>query len=175
MRAVRRQSVRWQRLLVLDQMAERVADGPRTADELAHRLLAAQPFEAAGVIGGETVIVPADGPAHLHVVGVDAAGRVMRRRDAARDPVRSRPARRAVRRDGPQCWPAPGLPAASGSVRRRRPRVHRSVGRRTSASVLPSRSKARHLTAPVLKSQPVTIRSAGTQRSGSATCVSPDE
>src|SRR5260370_572889 len=46
--------------------------------------------------------------------------------------------------------------------------VHRSVGSRTSATVLPCRSKATHFTAPVLKSQPVMMLSGSTARGGSA-------
>src|SRR5437868_3257306 len=52
------------------------------------------------------------------------------------------------------------------------PSVKRSVGKRTSASVWPLRSKATHFTAPVLKSQPVITLSGGTQRKGSATVYS---
>src|SRR4051812_23631635 len=48
------------------------------------------------------------------------------------------------------------------------PGVQRSVGSRTSARTWPSRSNARHLTAPVEKSQPVTTVSGATQRRGSA-------
>src|SRR5262249_12836786 len=49
------------------------------------------------------------------------------------------------------------------------PSVHRSVGKRTSANVLPAKSKARHLTAPVLKSQPVITLLEGTHRRASLT------
>src|SRR6516164_9037452 len=49
------------------------------------------------------------------------------------------------------------------------PLVHRSVGSRASAIVLPPRSKARHFTPPVLKSQPVMTADSGRQRNGSGT------
>src|SRR5262245_39105555 len=54
------------------------------------------------------------------------------------------------------------------------PSVHRSVGSRTSARVRPFRSNAKHLTPPVLKSQPVMTLSEETQRRGSATVSAPD-
>lgn len=44
--------------------------------------------------------------------------------------------------------------------------VQRSVGKRISASVAPSRSNANPLTDPVLKSNPVMIDSGATLRSG---------
>ena len=50
--------------------------------------------------------------------------------------------------------------------------VQRSVGMRASARVLPSRSNARHLTAPVLKSHPVMIAFSGTHRIGSVISIS---
>src|SRR6185369_10883048 len=62
-----------------------------TADQLANLVLAAEAREALLVKGGETVIVPADGPADLDVVGVDTAGGVVRGGDAGRGPV-SQPA-----------------------------------------------------------------------------------
>ena len=68
-------------------MAERVADGPRSADGPNHFLLSAEAFQSAGVIRSQAVIVPADGAAHLHGVVVDAAGGVVRRRDAAGHPL----------------------------------------------------------------------------------------
>src|SRR6516164_195866 len=64
-----------------------------------------------------------------------------------------------------RAWPSSCIRFSSETP----PAVHRSVGSRTSASVRPSRSNARHFTAPVLKSQPVTTRSSGTQRRGSVT------
>src|SRR5262245_65439934 len=72
---------------VLDKVAERVADRPRPADQLADRFLSAESGEALFVVGGEGVVVPADGAAHLDMVGIDAAGGVVGRRDAPGDPV----------------------------------------------------------------------------------------
>src|SRR5437879_6798697 len=43
-------------LFVLDEVAERVAHGPRPADELADALGAAEAFQAADVVGGERVV-----------------------------------------------------------------------------------------------------------------------
>src|SRR5207245_1992952 len=74
-------------LLVLDKMAERVTDGPRPTDQLLHASRAAEARQAAGMILGETLIVPANRPANLNMIAVDATGRVMCRRDAAGDPV----------------------------------------------------------------------------------------
>src|SRR5690242_14622934 len=68
-------------------MAERIANGPRSADELAHLVLSAETLEAFLVILGERMIVPADGAANLDATAIDAAGGVVRGRDAAGDPV----------------------------------------------------------------------------------------
>src|SRR5262245_4718174 len=66
-------------------------------------------------------------------------------------------------------WPSSCIRFSSDTP----PSVHRSVGNRTSASVLPSRSKARHLTAPVLKSQPVRMLLEAMPFRGSATMMNP--
>src|SRR5688572_25734320 len=76
-----------ERYLILDEMAQAVANRPRPADEPAHLLLPAEPLESDRVIFRKACIVPADGPANLIAMRVDSAARVMRRRDAAGDPV----------------------------------------------------------------------------------------
>src|SRR5215472_15097712 len=72
---------------VLDQVAQGIADGPGAADVLPHALLAAEALQAAGMVGGQGVVVPADGAAELDAVGVDASGGVVGRRDASGGPV----------------------------------------------------------------------------------------
>src|SRR5262249_1534701 len=74
-------------LLVLDEVAEGVADRPRPADQLKGAALPAQALQAAGVVLRQGVVVPADGPADLGAVAVDAAGGVVRGRDAAGGPL----------------------------------------------------------------------------------------
>src|SRR5260370_33362381 len=61
----------------------------------------------------------------------------------------------AMARTLARAWPSNCIRFSSDTP----PSVHKSVGSRTSASVLPPKSNARHLTAPVLKSQPVTTLS----------------
>src|SRR5262249_14510225 len=74
-------------LLVLDEVAEAVADGPRPADQFADAGLPPQAPQPAGVVGGQRVVVPADGPADLHAVGVEPPGGVVRGGRPPRDPV----------------------------------------------------------------------------------------
>ena len=72
---------------VFQKVTERIANGPRAADQLPYPLLAAQPAQPRGVISSQRVIVPTNCAAHLHVVGVDSAGGVMGGRNPARYPV----------------------------------------------------------------------------------------
>src|SRR5262245_11070944 len=74
-------------LLVLDEVTERVAAGPGTADQLVDLLLSAQALDAALMVAGQGAIVPADSSADLNAVAVDASRSVMRRRDAAGPPM----------------------------------------------------------------------------------------
>src|SRR5262245_12946650 len=74
-------------------MAETVAAGPWTADQLAHALLTAEALETALVVARQRVVVPANRPPDLRVPLVDTRGGVMRRRDAARSPVLQTPLR----------------------------------------------------------------------------------
>ena len=75
------------RVLILDQVAERIAVGPGAADQLLDHRWAAQTLFARGAISGQCLVVPADGPADGKVVLVDPARCVMRRRDASGHPV----------------------------------------------------------------------------------------
>src|SRR5947209_8008257 len=68
-------------------MAERITDRPRPADQLLYASRAAEARQAAGMVLGETLIVPTDRPANLNMIGVNATGGVMSRRNAARHPV----------------------------------------------------------------------------------------
>src|SRR5262245_19483510 len=68
-------------------MRERIADGPRTADDLLDLLLAAEPSQAAGVVRRERLVVPANRPSDRNMAGINPAGGVVRGRDATRQPV----------------------------------------------------------------------------------------
>jgi len=72
---------------VLDEVAEGVAAGPRPADQLADRVLAAEAGEALLVEGGEAVVVPADGAANPDLAAVEAASGMVGGRDTARRPL----------------------------------------------------------------------------------------
>ena len=152
---------------VLDEMAERITDRPRSAGQFDGPLLTAEPQQSLSVIGHQALVIPTNGPPHLIVVAVDAASGVMRGGDAAGPPVLEPVVIgnwRTMARVLARAWPSSCIRFSSATLP---PGVHRSVGRRTWARIWPSRSKARHLTAPVLKSQPVRTVSAGTWRRGS--------
>ena len=87
------------RVLVLDEMAQRVAVGPGAAQKLADAFRTSQAAFAPCAVDGESLIVPADGPADLVVGAVDAAGRVVRRRDSTGDPVTQAAGGFQLRRD----------------------------------------------------------------------------
>ncbi len=72
---------------ILEEMAQGVANGPRTADQLLDFFLSADSFQAAGVILSQGVIVPTNGSANLEVIRIDSAGGVMRGRNTAGHPV----------------------------------------------------------------------------------------
>jgi hypothetical protein len=74
-------------VFVLDQVAEGITDRPGAADQLANFVLSTQPFQAALVVAGQALVVPADRPADWAMMAVDAGGGMMGGRDAARDPV----------------------------------------------------------------------------------------
>src|SRR4051812_20021652 len=86
-------------------MRQAVTHRPGTADQPANAPLAAEALESRGVIGNEAAVVPADGATHLVVVGVDPAGGVMGRRDAAGDPVVQALAAAESGRDGTDAGP----------------------------------------------------------------------
>src|SRR6516162_11226586 len=95
-------------LLVLEQMAERIADGPRPTDPLADALLAAEAFQPDSVIPCERLIVPANCPANLGMIGVDPAGGVVGRRNADSRPIRE--AAQVAELSGQQADDGPRLP-----------------------------------------------------------------
>ncbi len=89
MRYVRCQSAAAEvsRIFVLDEVTQRVAVGPGTAQQLANPFRPAQAPFAPSAVSGECLIVPANGPANLVVCSIDAARGVMCRRNPAGDPV----------------------------------------------------------------------------------------
>src|SRR5579864_6737280 len=72
---------------VFHQVAERIPNRPRPADQFADPILPAQPLETDGVIFRERRIVPANRPANLVEVGVDSAGGVMGGGNASGRPI----------------------------------------------------------------------------------------
>src|SRR5262249_38704491 len=68
-------------------MAQRVAAGPRPADEGANPLRSLEALEPHVVVGRQALVVPADRPTYLHVVGIDPPGRVVCGGDAAGAPI----------------------------------------------------------------------------------------
>ena len=81
----------------------------RTSDQLVHTIRPAKAFEAPSVVSGERLVVPADGPANLVAQRIDAPRRVVRGRDAARDPI-AEPAEFAeLRGDRPRAGPCLSL------------------------------------------------------------------
>src|SRR6516165_5252257 len=68
-------------------MAEGIAAGPGAADEFADPSLAAETVQAALVVAGQTLVIPADGTADLIAGPVDPAGGVVRGRDSPCHPM----------------------------------------------------------------------------------------
>src|SRR5260370_18326037 len=68
-------------------MAKSVANRPWSAGQLTDFFLAAEPFQSDCVNRGEVGVVPANRPPDLTMMGIDASGRVMRRGDAACEPI----------------------------------------------------------------------------------------
>ena len=73
--------------LILDEVAEGIADGPGAADEFADAGRPAESFQAERMKLSQGLIVPADRSPHRVVVLVDPAGGVVRGRDAGGEPV----------------------------------------------------------------------------------------
>src|SRR5437588_4918218 len=76
---------------IFQEMAERVTNGPRTANELLDMLLPPEPFQAARMVFRQRMVVPANGPAHRNAIRVDAAGGMVSCGNAAGRPVLQAP------------------------------------------------------------------------------------
>src|SRR5438874_2237390 len=86
-------------------MAQGVTNGPRATDKLLNFILTAEPLKPAGMIRGQGMIIPADRPADLDMIGVDSPGGVVSGRDTDGDPI-LQPAQLAQpASDGPYAGP----------------------------------------------------------------------
>src|SRR5205807_3438243 len=66
-----------QRFLILHEVAETVADGPRSTDQVLHPTGAAESFQTSSVVLRQRLIIPTDGPADLVAEPVHPTGGVL--------------------------------------------------------------------------------------------------